>query len=294
VILKSIRNYDIDISVHNATTDGLTFDVVTTLGEAKDIQRGRIRYVGRQAEAASGVSLRLKGDTVANTSFNNFEIVDILHTDATGIICENSDNNVWQSCRVLRSGSGTATNSVEWRGGATSAESCRSEYYLSLSTTVAAIAKGTGTYTVGATDIVIDNIDTGNGTPVPTEETGTKIYDGRWRTTSPTPVASSGTFTSVSCTLRYQRMLRRMHIGVALTITTNGTANGNIQVALPAAAPNNTGSGAILPGTNTTDGLDITGLVAQNSSTLVINKYDGTYPGASGKTYFLSGSYETA
>lgn len=54
-----------------------------------------------------------------------------------------------------------------------------------------------------------------------------------WTTYTPTITASSGTFTLVSGSGRYKLMGKILHISVAVTVTTVGTATGNIVIPLP-------------------------------------------------------------
>ncbi len=177
LLVKSVFRGEFDVYAQEATTSGLELDVATTLGEAKDCQRNIIRFIGRQySNTAPG--LRLKGSTTANISFNQFEYVDVGHYNGTGIICENADNNVWHDLRVIKAAGGSATDSIEWRGGATTAERVRAEYVYQLSTTVRAVAKGTGTYTVGAGPIYVDCLDTENGSAIPSAEVGASIFVG--------------------------------------------------------------------------------------------------------------------
>lgn len=292
VVVKSLYNSTLDICVFNSNTTGLELGVATTLGEARDSQYNRIRYFGRQVEA-DGVSLRLLGDSTANVSLNTFEYVDITHNDSTALISENADNNLWINTRIYRAGGGAATTSIEWRGGATSAESTRNERFIILSTTVAAVAKGTGTYTVGAQDIYIMRLDKGNATPTPTEETGTTIYDGEWRTYTPTIAAGAGTFTTVSGSGRYIRRYNSIYIKITITITTNGTASSYTTATLPTSSSNSGGSNIII-GENTSTGVNLRGLITQGSSTVGIQTYAGAYSGADGEVLVVTGEYETS
>lgn len=293
VALASIFNGDFDFSALECTGIGLSTSVVSSLGDAADFQFNRIRYTCTNFIATAGVCLQVTGSSTANTSFNWFEMVDIGHSNALGIDVINADNNLWGNVRVFQAGGGTAPNSIQWRGGASSAVSARNETFLNLSTTVAAIAKGTGTYTVGAQSIRIMTLDLGNSTPAPTEEAGTTIYDNQWRMTAPTLTAGTGSITTSSVSLRYMREWRKMNLGIAISITTNGSGNSNLQLTVPTAAANNVGSGAILIGRVNGTAKVVNGLVAQNSATLVLDLYDGSYPGADGASIFVTGAYET-
>lgn len=300
VITKSMRYCDLDFTVRNAVTTGWEMNVSTTLGEATDSQYNRIRYVGRQKEAAAGVSLRLKGSATANPSFNWFEFVDITHKDAQAIVEENADNNIWGDVRTFMAVGGAASSSIEWDGGASSGVSCRSELFLHISTNKAAVAKGTGSFTVGAQNIRIFSLDKGNSTPDPTVETGataywqndsTPIYDTAWTAFTPTITAGAGTFTSVAGTGRYRRQGNIVYIQITVTITTNGTASSFISATLPVTA-GASGFGVPQGYESSVTGKEVRGAVTSGSSSCVMQFYDGTYPGGDGRTILISGFYE--
>jgi len=295
LIVKSSRHFVLDTYVANATTDGLTLDVQTTLGESRDTQYGFINYRGRQVETPGGVSLRVTGDSTANTSFNLFNLVDIIHKDAQAIIEVNADNNTWNVVRLYRAAGGSATNSIEWQGGASSAVGCRAERFGLLSTTVAAIAKGTGTYTVAANGISIDRLDVENGTPAPTVETGASVA-GPQISWTPTITASSGTFTTTSATAFYQLDPADPLIvegRIAIAITTNGTAAGEVRASLPFTSSAD-GVAAAATGYEGSAGIGVLGIIGTSSNSLRILKYDGTYPGGSGKSLTLVFRYRRA
>lgn len=295
LIVKSSRHFWLNTYVANATTDGLTLDVQTTLGESKDTQYGLINYRARQVETPGGVALRVTGDGAANTSFNLFNLVDIIHKDATGIIEVNADNNTWNVCRVFRAAGGSATNSIEWQGGASAAVGCRAERFGLLSTTVAAIAKGTGTYTVPANGISIDRLDVENGSPAPTVETGASVA-GPQIAWTPTITASSGTFTATSATAFYQLDPADPLIvegRIAIAITTNGTAAGEVRATLPFTSSAD-GVAAAVVGYEGSTGVSVLGIIGTSSNSLRILKYDGTYPGGSGTSLTLVFRYRRA
>lgn len=175
VLWKSVRGGQLNTAVLSATTTGLEIDVATTLGEARDAQRTRIRFVGRQIEA-DGVALRLNGDATANASFLSFDLVDIVHHNGIGIVLENCDNNTFPDARVIHTGSGSATYSVEFRGGTVEARSCRG-VEMALSSTLPAIVRGFASYAVPAYNIRLF-LDSANGTPDPVVEAGATVIWG--------------------------------------------------------------------------------------------------------------------
>lgn len=103
--------------------------------------------------------------------------------------------------------------------------------------------------------------------------------------TTPTPSSFGGTITTVSGAVRAQRVGDRASYTVTVTITTNGTGSGFIQVTMPFSAAETTPT----HGVNATSPVALTGFIS--GTTLRIYKYDGTYPGADNTTLVMSGSY---
>ena len=299
ITIKSCRYSDFEIGFWDGTTSGCELDVLTNanLGDGTSANLNRFVLVGVQDTAASGVSLRLKGDGDGNASLNLFERVDILHTNAVGISCENCDSNLWVKVRVFRTGGGSATNSIEWLGSNTSdAYTARHETFLDLNTTVAAIAKGTGTYTYPAHDIQIYRFDAGNATPAPTEEAGATIFHPYWRTYATTLSAGTGSFTSATAAMAYRRCFKQsMEVQGNIAITTNGTAASYIQLTTPYAIDGGSGGASIVAGKgNVGTGMTITGLGAAGGSDIRFQDYAGNYPGADGRTFQYHGTIRLA
>jgi hypothetical protein len=290
-LIKSTRRGYFNIYAEECTTSGIETDTCTTLGESADTQENTFRIGGRQYLNSTPI-LRLKGTGSSNTSFNNFEQVHVVHKDGSAIIHENSDNNDFAVCRVFRAAGGTATNSVEWHGATTATTCCRAERYGLLSTTVAAIAKGTGSYTVGAYDIVIDRLDLENGTPSVTVETGAGAWDGSWVETTPTPSSAGGAFTTASAVLRVKRDYMNPKFNGTITITTvGGTASGLTLLDLP--YKNRTGGqNAVFAVKRNSDGVIGVGVVSPNAKQLSLARYDGATLIAATSVSF-SGSIET-
>lgn len=301
VVIKSVFNSDFQLGVANATTDGLTLDVVASLGEARDLQRNRIRYVSRQIEAPDGVGLRLKGDTGANVSMNDLWM-DSAHKNIASIVSENADNNDWWYIRTNRVTGGTASEAISWLGGATEPESTREERIHFLSSNLLSQAYGTPTYAVPAKKIRIFTLDTGNGTPNPTVQTGASVYwnradtpfgDTPWETATPTPTATTGTFTTVSATRRHMKRGKICFVQAVITITTNGTAAGEISLPLPFAEGASTAW--IFAGKETAvTGVMQMGIIGGGSSAILITGTDGLYSGGDGRSITINGFYEIA
>jgi hypothetical protein len=294
VVAKSLRRSIIDVGCFEALTVGMELGIIATLGEANSFTRNWIRYVGRQ-QAANAPALLLSGGTLGNPCFNVFEGVDIVHHDAIGIVVENADNNVWLDTRVSHTGLGAALYSIEWRGGPDATHSCRAERYISLSTTLPAVARGTegGTYAMPAKNIFIDNLDKDNNTPLPVEGTGASIIHPEWRTYTPALTNSGGALTSATAAGYWRRLRNEIQYQHDIAIATNGAGGGALFATLPVT------SHAVNYGIGGFKELAVVGKsgagVIGGSATLVAMQFaDGGYPGGNGHAIRGSGSYRWA
>ena len=122
------------------------------------------------------------------------------------------------------------------------------------------------------------------------QSTGLKWNYDAWTSYTPTITASSGSFTTVSGTGLYSQIGKAILYRVAITITTNGTAAGNVLFTLPvtAAANDYVGTGR----ENAVIGVQLMSTVNNTSGT--IRKYDNTYPGGTGYQLVVTGIYEVA
>jgi hypothetical protein len=298
--LLSVWECDIDVVIANAATQGMQCQVVASLGEAKDVQRNKIRLKSRQVEAASGFCFLAGGDLAANFSKNELWI-DAQHSNAQALYLMNTDNNDWRFVRTYKVPSGSATESISCLGGANSGERVRAERFWHLSTNLPLHAYGTGTYTVAAGSINIYNLDAENGTPNPIVDTGATVFwkkdltaldDTPWQTYTPTLSASSGTLTSASATGVYIRRGNIVYIKVAITITTNGTAAGQLQFTVPIASTGAYGN-ALHGFERALTGNAVVGFIDGGGSTIAYFKnYNGAYPGANGYVFNINGFYE--
>lgn len=111
--------------------------------------------------------------------------------------------------------------------------------------------------------------------------------------TSYTPVvtASAGTFTTTSASGRYYVIGKLVYFEAAVTITTVGTASGNVLVTLPFAT-NTSGGATTFAGAETVvTGKMVKGLVSANSTALVLSYYDNTSTIAAGAVIVISGTF---
>jgi len=110
-------------------------------------------------------------------------------------------------------------------------------------------------------------------------------------TTTPAVVSSSGTITTVTCSIATVKIGKRVFCSYTITVTTNGTGSGGLKIPLPFAASPSTSVGG--SGINATTGApDTVGPFDANFAFLV--KYDGTYPAASGDTLNGAFSYQAS
>jgi hypothetical protein len=114
-----------------------------------------------------------------------------------------------------------------------------------------------------------------------------------WQTYTPTVTAGSGTITTASATGRYLKRGRRVDVQIRVTITTNGTGATSVNATLPFSSANVTGIGRTLAGREeTSTGHMLQGFISPNSTVVQIRSYDNTYPGATGRTLHVNGTYE--
>ena len=298
----SVMRSHIDVTVANASQKGVVFDVVPTLGETKDNQQNFIRIRGRQVEA-SGYSLQLSGDGVANTSMNDI-YADLQHKDGAAILCTNSDNNDWRFVRCFKVSGGSATESISLMGSNTAGANCRAERFWFLSTNTPLHAYGTsGPYasTYPVTSVQVFSLDRENGTPTPIVEAGafvsfrdddSDLDDSPWKSYTPTISASSGSLTTVTSVSGYWRKFgKKVEFKVGFEITTNGTGSGTLKATLPVSSVGSTGQ--ICTGKErASTGKTMSGFIDSASTDVVMQFYDGTYPGMNGGIYNISGQYE--
>jgi hypothetical protein len=115
-------------------------------------------------------------------------------------------------------------------------------------------------------------------------------FPGVWIDTYvPTITAQTGTFTTVSATLRWKQSGKTVFVSAVITITTNGTAATGVLMTLP--APPKVMTCGFTGRANNITGKQLQA-VSTGTSIYIVN-YDNTYPGATGEALFISGMYET-
>lgn len=289
------------VGINESTLAGVKIGVVASLGEAPDTQDCRFILSGTQLFQTTATLLQLTCSVTANVSLNHFWC-DYYHTGVRAIDLQGSDNNDWWYVRCFKPGGGAATESVSVEGGASSTQCARAERFHYLVATVPMHVYATG-YTTAAHDIMC-YVDKENGTPDLIIDTGatayqqsstTPVFDAPHQSYSPVVTASSGTFTAVSATGGFLRRGKITFFQFQVTCTTLGSAAGSMKVTLPAAESSPiTSSGAVVTGFNTTTAALCSGLITTGASLVLVNKYDGTFPIASGQAVIVSGFYATA
>lgn len=113
---------------------------------------------------------------------------------------------------------------------------------------------------------------------------------GAWNTWSPTVSSGSGTITTVGAIVaRYQASGKTTYFSTSVTITTNGSAAGWVNITLPSTAK----AATVFVGRESQNSFkELQGIVAAGSNLCSIQFYDSTYPGSSGAVIVLSGVYE--
>lgn len=118
------------------------------------------------------------------------------------------------------------------------------------------------------------------------------LDDYREVTYTPTATPTSGTFTTASAIGSYTRIGRQMFVTVTLSITTNGTAAGAIDISLPlsvGATYSHAGCGR----ETAVSGKMLQGITSPGFSSFRVFNYDGTYPGGNGTNLVMQLTYFT-
>ena len=312
--VKSVTYGTYDLSGRNANTYLFRFGVATTLGEAEDTQNCNIRVFGDQ-RGSTGVGFQCYGNVSAgaNFSYNQFVSVSIQHTDATGILLDNCDNNTFQVLRATRA-------SGSWEGiilnGAADVGTCRDNTIHRMASNASVISRGTSSFTNAATANIVYDYDKANGVADPTIETGSTLWwrsnlTNRWNFLdlqstgevrfngtarlkaasdsdwTPTVAATSGTITTVTTpTAEYTRIGPAVFFTIVITVTDNGTGSGGLTFTLPGTPLY---AGACV-GRNTANGNAALGMWG-TTSTVSVATHAAAYPVATGHSLRLSGFY---
>ncbi|OMQ42826.1 hypothetical protein BKP54_21330 [Ensifer sp. 1H6] len=119
-----------------------------------------------------------------------------------------------------------------------------------------------------------------------------KETDGNaWDSYTPSATPASGTFTTATATGRYRVRGKSVEFSASLSITTNGTAAGGINISLPFQAAAGVGY-ALAADERAASGVLCRASVAASGLTAQVFRYDNTYPGGNGAVIVISGVYQ--
>lgn len=116
-------------------------------------------------------------------------------------------------------------------------------------------------------------------------------FSAAWTSHAPTVTSSSGTFTSVSCSAKYVKVGKLVVWTGIVTVTTAGTAAGNMYVPLPVTPSATLGVGAVAETATGASGLAVVDKANNRAS---IARYDAATLIATGRTILFSVTYEAA
>lgn len=110
-----------------------------------------------------------------------------------------------------------------------------------------------------------------------------------WAAWTPTVTAGSGTFTTVSGGGRYAKIGNTVVFNVTISISVNGTAASWVIFNLPTSSV----SYAVFTGRSLTSGITLVGNASASADSVLLTTYINGYPGGSGTTLIVSGTYES-
>jgi hypothetical protein len=171
---SSFRN----LYLKNCVTAALDLNVVASLGEARDDTKDNFQNISiRQLDGAgaSGIGIRMDGDSGANASNNDFVNVSILHLNGTALKSINTDSNRFSGVTINRAGGGTGIG-IELNGASAAVSASRANFFYFLSAGAGGlISRGSGLAAPADRNWVY-GYSTENGEPLPTIETGSTLF----------------------------------------------------------------------------------------------------------------------
>jgi hypothetical protein len=152
------------------------------------------------------------------------------------------------------------------------------------------LATGTAPLTVASTTQVTNlNASYVGGTALSGLWTPSQLPYTASQSWTPTLSAATGTFTTASATGQYTIIGDRTLWSVVITITTNGTAAGNVRFTLPSTPANiSVGAGR----EDVVNGNAVIGVAPASSNVMLVVSYNNAYPGVNGAVLKLSGHYK--
>ncbi len=180
--MRSMRGSKVNVFVQATRDVGFYVGVVDTLAAGfRDPQWNTFEMIEvDQSFSGMGPCVLLDGDTVANTSVNNFEQIFARYNENDGVVIGDTDHNIFGLIRCLHS-SLTPGYGLRLKGSSTSGSLvCRDNLILNASVSLGGcLSEGTES---GATYPAANNTilfyDSTNGSTAPTIETGSTLW---WR-----------------------------------------------------------------------------------------------------------------
>ncbi len=161
-----------DLNIYNCTQVSIDLGVVLVLGEAADSQHNDFRNISIRnldGAGAGGAGVHLNGSPTANSSFNTFTNIMVVHKDGSCLELDNSDNNLYLHFRCFRASGGTGTGVL--LQGSSSIESARNEYFFHLEP-----GQGGLTQAQSSSGNVVIGYDQSNGSPGPVVANGSLTW----------------------------------------------------------------------------------------------------------------------
>ena len=126
------------------------------------------------------------------------------------------------------------------------------------------------------------------------QATGLLWNNAAWTTYTPTITATTGSFTTVSATGRYTRVGKLCVTQFTVTITTNGTAAGQVVVTAPFGAAAAVTYMGVVRESNATGNSGYAAISSGGGSSFYCANYDNSYMGGTGRLISGTISYEVA
>ena len=126
------------------------------------------------------------------------------------------------------------------------------------------------------------------------QATGLLWNNAAWTTYTPTVTSTTGSFTTVSATGRHTRVGKLAVVQFSVTITTNGTAAGQVVVTAPFGALASSTYMGVVRESNATGNMGFAAISSGGGSSFYCANYDNSYMGGTGRLISGTISYEVA
>jgi hypothetical protein len=130
-------------------------------------------------------------------------------------------------------------------------------------------------------------------TSVPVANGGTGDTGTAWTTYTPTIGSSSGSGLVATATGRYKTIGKTIFLSVTVTVTSAGSATGQLLVPLPVNAQGSNVQGLIAVETAVSGAAAVASILTSNATRAIVTKYDATSYIATGAVISISGVYES-